>query len=205
MTEVSEDTLLSRVADRIAGPEDWEMLENAGSTDPDLWMRLAQVLRNDSLLETAVAGHARIAESVDPPPAITPGSRPVRRGYLAAAAALVIAASAFWILDVPSFFAGNQSREHSLHEQSPARGTALAHLENYLKEGLAEGRVLEELPQVLLDHGPDPAGGGLEVFYIRRFLERKVVDGAWLLGQDEYGAPQAARVAARDISRGSSL
>jgi hypothetical protein len=67
-------------------------------------------------------------------------------------------------------------------------------LRHYLDRGLAEGRVIGEVPtKLLLGIRPGPLGGH-ELIYMRPIIERRRVPELWQVdGEDEVGQPTLVR------------
>lgn len=65
---------------------------------------------------------------------------------------------------------------------------------------------VEELPRVILDAKPAPGGGGgYEILFVRRLVERATVPTLFELGTDEHGAPAAAPASAARFRAPESL
>lgn len=79
------------------------------------------------------------------------------------------------------------------HRAVPASFTAQAALEDYVTRGAAEGRVLAELPTVMVE-SRELDDGTLEVLYLRQFLERERVDEVYTVASDELGQPQPLKI-----------
>lgn len=58
----------------------------------------------------------------------------------------------------------------------------------------AAAAVVEELPPLMLDSFPAADGGGVDVVYLRRVVERVRVDECYRLAADEHGRPAAVPV-----------
>ncbi len=65
--------------------------------------------------------------------------------------------------------------------------TANQALEQYMRAGTDEGRIVQELPLLTVDIRPTPDGDESEVIYLRRFMERARVEGVYTMGLDERG------------------
>ncbi len=65
--------------------------------------------------------------------------------------------------------------------------TANQALEQYMRAGTDEGRIVQELPLLTVDIRPTPDGDESEVIYLRRFMERARVEGVYTMGLDELG------------------
>jgi hypothetical protein len=205
MSRLPEEVLLSRVTDRSASADDWDAIECLGRADPALWRRLGETLRNDCFLAEAVQEPGAVAARVDLPPLGLSRKGLAFTWPRAIAASLLVAALLFWTLDAGGLFPEDGDVDASDREPPPTAVSALSHLENYLNQGLVEGSVLQELPHLVLEHRRASDGKCLEVLFVRRFLERKIVEQAFRIGADEQGRPQASPVAARDLAPSASL
>lgn len=191
-----EDILIGRVTDGEATPGDWRELETMAGADSGVWSRLANAQRAHADLARAVDDELTVAELVASPAheAMRGGMTPVAmrwRAYTgwAAAAALALAwAGANGLgLRAPSLAGGNIA------------GIPLSTDElfsQYVNKGKAQGVVLDELPMVLVESRPATAQGGIadpagrvEVVFVRRTLERAVVNDLYRVGRDEHGEP----------------
>jgi hypothetical protein len=86
MTETPEHILFNRVVDRTDGDDDWQRLDRIAATDPELWRRLAEWLRDDALVRAATAASLDVGDRVAvelPRPSARIGSTAL--GWLAAA------------------------------------------------------------------------------------------------------------------------
>jgi len=88
----------------------------------------------------------------------------------------------------------------SAHHVTPPGGsatvanlTAQQALEQYITTGTEEGRVISELPTVLVEARPLD-DGRLEVLYLRQFLEREHVNEVYALNTDELGEAHPVKV-----------
>ena len=56
-----------------------------------------------------------------------------------------------------------------------------------MRAGIEEGRIIEELPLLTLDLRPAEDGEGMDVFYVRRVIEKAHVKGMYKMGMDDQG------------------
>ena len=198
MDTTREDILIGRVTDGEATAADWTELEALAAKDPGVWSRLASEQRRHAALSAAVDDELTIAELVALPErgsvAAEAGisrhamSHPsVRwRAYTgwAAAAALALA----WVgadrlgVNAPRT-AGPGNNTAGLITSAPPDEL----LKSYIDRGQRDGRVLMELPLVMVESGPAPDGKGTQVVYMRRLLEQTTVSGVYQVGRDETG------------------
>ncbi|MFQ5654126.1 MAG: hypothetical protein ACE5GW_05275 [Planctomycetota bacterium] len=190
MQATQEELLLSRVVDGRAGRADWAELELVGRADPAVWRRLGQALRCEATLRGSLDDALGAAESVELPgrrAAVAPRSSRGLIGALGWIAALLCLSLWGWSLHR----APAASRAPvPLQPREPVTAlSADAALENYLTIGREEGRILGELPAVIVETRPAGDGDALQVFYLRRLIERATVDEIYELGADEAGIP----------------
>lgn len=185
----STDETLSRIVDRSETPDDWQMIE--GQEDESLYYELAMMLRDDCNLRQAIRSRVDRAERV---------ALPVLSAETSAAASQrswLLGAAAVFVLALGWFFG---------RTPAPATPTEPAKiLADYLEVGHRNGQVLDQLPNVTLEVRPAGDGQSVEVIYVRRLVERVVVDEAWRLGTDEHGQPQPAKVDLASYKTASSL
>ena len=178
----AEDLLLSRVVDRRAGAKDFDQLEKLADEDPQLWARLAQWLKDDAQLRAAVDEAASVAEGIEFSAVLETrrprrARRPSTRWIGWAAAALL---AFLWI-------GANLIPGES--DTAVARTTPDEALELYRQIGTEDGRLLSELPLLLVDSQPLAEEGRFELVYLRRLLERRIVDEMVQPAIDEHGEP----------------
>jgi len=182
-----EDILISRVVDGEASDADWRELEALSSLDATVMRRLAEAQSREAALREAVAGALVRAETVELP------GRHVDTVYRfrsrlqswtgwAAAAAVALA----WAAAGGGLRPATEGQVAGASWGTPA-STEEA-FERYQLMGLAEGRVLGELPLVML-RAEQREDGRTDVTYLRRVLERKTVTGVYEPGVDAEGKP----------------
>lgn len=190
MDPTREDILIGRVTDGEASPADWHELESLAAADASVWSRLASAQRRHAELERAVDDALTIAELIEAPDAFAdPAMRlSVRwRSYAGWAAAAAIAltwagASSFNLIPGPSGLVQTTS-------MVPVPLGTDELMSRYLDTGKREGRVLAELPMVMVESRPSLDGHGSEIVYLRQVLERVRVEDVYSLGSDELGRP----------------
>lgn len=187
------DILIGRVIDAEASPADWGELEALAATDPAVWTRLATAQREHARLERTVDDALTVAELVDAPdPTRYTPSRwteiSVRwRAYSGWAAAAVIAL--VWA-SVSGVLPSNAPRHDSTQLGGLPVGLGADDIfQRYVDSGRREGRVLGELPMVMVESRPLASGAGAEVIYLRQILERVEVRGVYEVGANEHGEP----------------
>lgn len=186
MTLTREDILISRIVDGAADPADWAELEHLAETDPGTLRRLAEAQRRDSALRGALEWSLDAADEIELPDAHAHAVFSFRTRLMSwsgwAAAAVVGLA---WLTAT-----GVVNRGHSTGPIAgvPVAGSTDAALEQYQMLGYAEGRVLGELPLVLIQSSRLDDGRA-EVTYLRRVLERRTVTDIYEPGIDAEGQP----------------
>lgn len=175
-----EALLTERVLSGSADPADWDGLETLAEDDPRLWHRVAMSLRDQNELGLAVNDAADRAREMDLHEILSPraATRPRRRlgAWLGWAAAACLAL--FWLTgQLPTGPRPEPAQAASMDEA----------LELYRAAGTREGRLVEELPLLMLERQPASGGQGSEVIYVRRIVERRQVRGVYESVPDEWG------------------
>ncbi|MGD9693726.1 MAG: hypothetical protein AB7G17_06265 [Phycisphaerales bacterium] len=205
-----EDILIGRVVDGEATGADWGELERLAAADDGVWARLAKAQRSQASLARAVDDEVVVAELVD-----LPAGEVVRGGHgwsevsvrwraysgwaVAAAMALAwVGAARYGVWDG----LGNSTR--GLRQPAQIAGPGALGMDDlmqrYVEQGSAQGRVIAELPMVMVETGPAQGGDGVDVVYVRQLLERVRVRDVYELGMTEHGEPAPVLVA-QPVSR----
>jgi len=188
MTVDRTDILINRVVDGSASAEDWAELESLASADPGVWRGLGEAQRQHAALSAGVADALAIADGVEAPVEYAGGAdRYSARwrvwGGWAAAAALALAWGASRGL-LPS----QQAPGGQTAGLTPAGWSSERAFDEYMARGLEEGRVLAELPTVMVDAArPADDPDATDITIMRRVIERRRVRGAYSVGVDELG------------------
>lgn len=210
-----EDVLVGRVVDGEASPDDWRELERLASRDSGIWERLANAQRAHERLERAVEDAIAVAELVD-----LPGARSKRTAWTvrvrtfggwAVAACLALALSAS-MLTPPSTqptqetqpITSNANQSAQTPEQyytlpneraGVTQLTSNGYYDRYIERGLQEGRVLREVPSVIMGSQTAP-DGSVQLVYMRRVIETAPASAMVVpeLHVDETGRPLAVPV-----------
>lgn len=197
MIESREDILIGRVTDGEASAADWAEIEALAAADAGVWTRLACAQRAHAALTAAVDDELTVAELVSlPDPAVMARAGDERtrsmqhpsvrwRAYSgwAAAAMLALAWAGAGKWGTPGGARGVTAGPGDI----AATLAPDALLQKYVDKGRADGRVLMELPLVMVESGPAPDGKGTQVVYMRRLLEQTTVTGVYEVGRDETG------------------
>lgn len=215
-----QELLLSRVVDGEASDAEWNEFRAIADGQiapgaPLTWRDLAESQRTQALMSAAVGDELVAAERVEAPaPHLRLVGGPALRqavaigGWMAVAAAVLLAWANGWM--ARPLGPNGPGSQASILPTIPAGYELIESPEDgrraYLTKGKESGRVLEELPQlVLVQARPKPGEPGIyEVVYLRQFLERAEVTDPRRFGQDEAGratlvrasipaAPQAGR------------
>ncbi len=195
---MQEELLIERVLSGSSEASDWEELEARAKRDPGLWRRLALCLRDGNLLADAVEEAAARADALEWNLSPAPRQRVRRRRWTAGlgwAAAAVLAL--LWLAPTPSP-RGLENGGGADHPQPGAVASSDAAWRLYREAAAREGRLVEELPLVMVDQRPLPDGAGAEVTYLRRIVERRRVEKLLVPASDEWG--DAVAVQARPAS-----
>jgi hypothetical protein len=153
----------ARIAARSDTNADWAALDRVAATDPAVWARLAETLRDDAALRRSLAPAFACAEAV-----VLPAPPRARVPWLVGVAA---AACAAWWLSRSSIQPAPAYQPAAVAQSAPADAP------------------LPELPRLVVDARPTADGRATEVVYLRRTFERAVVDRVVEVGVDEYGQP----------------
>ncbi len=184
MTLTREDILISRIVDGTAQPADWEELHGIAEHDGGALERLAEAQRREGSLRDGLAAALDDIGGIELPEAHTAAVYKFRSrlqswtGW-AAAAAVALA----WL--TASGFLHSTSTPHNIVAGWTPTTTDEA-FDQYQMMGYAEGRVLAELPLVMLQT-ERLENGQAEVTYLRRVLERRLVTEIYEPSVDESG------------------
>lgn len=188
-----EDVLIGRVVDHEASPADWARLDELAQDDPTLWARLGRAQRAHAGLRIAIEDAIARAELVDIPEGRAHGAG--RRSVIARIGSFAgwAAAAALLLALINPALRGTASPGSSLagftllSQASPEEAYT-----QYVASGLADGRVVSEMPTLLLEQQTDPDTGRTEVLVVRRIVERLAFDNSmhtFAYLPDEYGQP----------------
>jgi len=187
-----EATLFHRVLSGCAEPAAWDELEEKARRDPELWHRLALSLKDQNELNLGVASTVLPVDAMDLAD-LRETATHKRRSESARVArfrlgpwvgwAAAACLSLLWLAGVP----GSPSNP----TPTAKAATMQQALDLYRQAGTREGRLVEELPLLVVDRKPAPKGKGTEVVYLRRILERRRVQNLYEAAPDEWGNPVA--------------
>lgn len=175
-----EDLCIARIVDRTASQEDWVAFEEMARLDPSAWERLHGALQDDLALRREVQPAFDLADAVELPP--LPASPPVT-SFLAPAgwlAALVLAL--LWVGTSGIFSPHRQDRRGPQGDEVQLVGEPLP----VVTEQKDPSVVLEELPPDVWMWQPRE-DGSVELVWLRRTVERTVVDTVYRMAEDELG------------------
>lgn len=197
MKLADDDRLISRIVDREAEPSEWTAFVKSADRDPRLWRKLGLAMHDEAMLSHAVAPVLERADRCEAP-LESPGPRLFWRTAGWAAASLVVAAL---VLVLSRSEDGAEGADGVPVAESPATPTSAAPydavLGQTLEVGKSAGRVVCELPQVLV--GQSPVEGGVEVLFVRRVLERRVVTRLVSFERDDEGRVLPVPVSAAEL------
>ena len=195
MTE--KHKLISRIVDREDRPNDWATLDEVVRQDPATWRDLLFALRDDAEVRHAVGAHLAVADGIALPVA-SAGARNgwgtsallAATGWLAAVvlAVLWLGGTLLWG-DSPAAGSGALADLLDPAEAGPgaeATGAMFAADDAVADDVLADS-VMGELPRLMVQMRPIAGREEIEVFYVRRTLERVLVKKAYQLKVDESG------------------
>ena len=192
-----EDRLIHRTLDGSAGVGDWAELELLARRDPAVWKRLALAMRGELTLRRV--GGALDAQLPDlPGRGGVEGRRgPLLVGGLGWAAALLV--GFLWLGSAITAGIDGPTSPTNLELGADA---AWAH---YLASGTPDGRLIRELPPVMLEAIPDRDGRQVEVTFLRRAVERAIVDEVIEVDEDDAGRLVSRPVPIEQLVAGDSL
>ena len=192
MSVDQHEQMIDRMLNRQIEARDLDELAQLSQTHPEALVRIAAALRAAAQVDSGVEAAQALAETIELP---TTDDRESNRPFLVgrsvgswsgwATAAMVAAA---WIL------AAILDSTPPLPEVTPSGGsvvllTANQALEQYMRAGIDEGRIIRELPLLTVEIKPTADGDESEVIFVRRFMERALVEGVYKMGIDEQGRP----------------
>ncbi len=193
MSESSVEVLIDRIVSCEECGEEFVQFETAAARAPSEWERLARALRDElqmrAALHDAIDGGAaaEIEAALEWSREAASGVRSRAWSGWAVAAAVTVALTIALILPragetLPTpMSSGSETAAHL------ASLNADEALDRYMQLGEREGRVIEELPTVLVDSF-EADDGGLVVYYLRQFLERERISDVYELALDEHGS-----------------
>ena len=201
MSNENEQLMVSRVIEPDATSEQWDELTAAASSNPTLWRRTAEALRDHQAMTRAVNGSIAIADDVSTTPRTSRledrsavDAAPSERRQLLrwsgwAVAALVALA---WVSGLGNVQPTGNGYQAGIG--SPVLSAADL-LDRYLVQGRREGRVFDEVPEkIFVQSRPSPTGDAVEVIFIRQILERMTLPDLYQYeGEDESGRPTLVR------------
>ncbi len=200
-----EDILVGRVVDGEATGADWGELERLAAADEGVWARLAKAQRSQASLARAVDDEVVVAELVDLPAAEVDrgghGWSEVSVRWRAYSGWAVAAAMAFAWVGAARYGVWNGFGHEAGEGMRPAQIAGPGSIgmddlmKRYVEQGSAQGRVIAELPMVMVESGPAQGGEGVDVVYVRQLLERVRVRNVYELGMTEHGEPSPVMVA----------
>ena len=187
MSVDQHEQMIDRMLNRQIEARDLDELAQLSQTQPEALVRIAAALRAAAQIESGVEAAQSLAETIELP---APGGEVNRPSFVArgigswsgwVTAAMVAAA---WILAA--------TLNSTPPTVAPSDGpvvmlTANQALEQYMRAGTDEGRIIQELPLLTVEIRPTPDGEESEVIFVRRFMERALVKGVYKMGIDEQG------------------
>ncbi len=188
MSVDQHEQMIDRMLNRQNEARDLDELAQLSQTQPEALVRIAAALRGAAQVESGVEAAQALAETIELPATDDwESNRPslVARGVGSwsgwATAAMVAVA---WFLAAMLTSAPPAATPPG---GSDVLLTANQALEQYMRAGTDEGRIVQELPLLTVDIRPTPDGDESEVIYLRRFMERARVEGVYTIGLDELG------------------
>lgn len=187
----ARDLLISRVIDGRASTSDWNRFRALAANEPEIWCELATTHQQHDSVRDELIDELSVADRIELPGGMIDEDGTRQRlsfvskwGGWAIAATLIVV----WSLGMPNashtsqpgFIAGIPGV--GLKDAEPEQA-----FEQYLDAGQRSGQVVAEMPeQVVVETTPLP-DGTIEVLYLRQVIERRVIDQAYRMMQDETG------------------
>lgn len=178
------EQLIDRILSRKIEARDLDELAQLSQNDPQALSQIAAILRAAATIESGVEAAESIAATIELPENCeirSSATNPIVRWSGWSAAAMLAAA---WLL-VAVLKPALPSSDELIRPNILL--TASEALEQYMRAGLAEGRIIEELPLLTVDLRPAEDGEGMDVFYVRRVIEKAHVKGMYKMGMDDQG------------------
>ena len=222
----NDDVLIGRVAANEANAIEWAQFEARAAERPVAWESLARTLRDELQMRHALddalecADRAEIPDrAFDQPLAVITTHRRSASwsGWaLAAMVALAWVGTSFFMPTIARNTLG--PREGVVQEPTPMHNgeTTLAAYSpeeqayrDYVRVGTEQGRVLEELPMVMIEARLIRTGEGepplYEVYYVRQLLERTRVNSAFEINRDDLGRQVPVKIDFASLQTDSDL
>ncbi len=190
-----EDVLIGRVVDHEATPIDWAQLDELALVDAELWSRLGRAQRAHAGLRIAIEDAIAPAELVEIPSGhlhnagrMTPMRRVLTGAGWATAAVLALVLLNPMLASKPSG-TGSGTMLTAGMPRLLSQATADEAYTHYVASGLADGRVVSEMPAIVLEQNELPDGRGVEIYVVRRVVERRELPAIvnYAPRPDEYG------------------
>lgn len=203
-----DDILINRVVDGEATPADWAELDVVAQRDPSIWARLAEAQRDHASLQRAVEDALTVAELVDLPHPAAGLERAwntrvrVWGGWLVAAVVAVA-----WLGNIAQVRAlqnGAQRMPGATQTSGLASLPPDQLFQAYLDAGMQQGRVVGQMPMVMLETVPTDDGKA-QITFVRPVVERAVVDQVYGVGHTDAGEPVPVPANWREFTRGQPL
>jgi len=184
------EVLIARVMANEAHEGEWRRFESIAAAQPVAWERMARALRDELAARSAFDDIATPAEAVELPLGAGRGVRRLSALQSWPGWALAAVLALAWAV---SFFSPLRHNQQEAAVGGPllqARHSADEAFSDYLTLGAQEGRVLQELPMMMIESRFDRDQGRVEVVYVRQLLERATVESAFELTEDALGRPE---------------
>ncbi len=178
------EQLTDRILNRQLEARDLDELAQLSQTNPQALSQIAATLRAAATIEIGVDAAESIAMSVELPDNIeikNAATNPIVRWSGWSAAAMLAAAWLLVALLKPTLPSVKEPTSPNILL------TANEALEQYMRAGKEEGRIVEELPLLTVKLSPSEDGEGIDVLYVRRVVERARVKGMYKMGMDDQG------------------
>jgi len=187
-----EELLIGRVASNEADDAEWRDFESVAASDVGAWERLARSLRDELQMRAALDRALAPADDVAAPAEASPiaGMISARRAGSWSGWAVAAAVAIVWVgvgIFAPGGAGGGDPTPLTAGINASNFASPEDALTAYKQIGAQHGRVLDELPLVMIETRPIGDSGRFEVLYVRQLLERAPVDSTWRLDRDDTG------------------
>jgi len=185
------DLLIGRIVDGEAFEDDWNEFEAMSRSEPSMLVALARAQREHAQLEHDVADAVATCELIEVPDSALHGvSMAARfRQYSGWAVAAIVSLALLTVLGVQMPGGSHSGNQAGL---IPASMNSEQALNEYMRTGMAEGRVVGEMPTVLMNVQQVPSSREMQVVYLRQIVERARLTDLSVLNveRDEFGNPR---------------
>ena len=197
-------SLIDRVTADHASDESWAAFRTFAEEHPQVWEAMAGSLRDELLLRLATEDAFEGADEIEFPREFvlnvddgddrctlafndfSPAQSRSWKGWVAAA---VLGIAWLSVAATGQLTGGDSANDLQTDDLNiiPISHSSEELFDEYVARGQQEGRVVEELPKIMLRSVPSKENTAVEVFYVRQTIERATIDSAIQIEVDEEG------------------